>query len=353
MFAKLSLKDMQIMRYATGLLVAIALAYGFDWPLAFLTPVLVAKFLGPNTTRIQLSGLLTLFTIIAAAFWLGFTLSSSLISYPVVFILVVTLILFWLAYWGNSGGNEIAITMLLVAVTLIPVLSMQHPLIAKHAILGVLLSCSVALVITLICNEIFVKGIGDKLAEQAPPLLNHGVRIRLSLLTVVMILPVLLFFLYFQLTGAVLVLIFIAILAQKPDFVAGVKGAGALLLGNSIGGLAAMIMFGLLLAVPQYSFALILYALVILIFSQYIFSERKLSPIYAMALTTVIIIISGSTTNDGGASSKFYIRLFQIALACGYIVLITWLMAPLINKIQKQNNYSEATDVDSISELSH
>ena len=49
-----------------GLLVAIALAYGFNWPLAFLTPVLVAKFLGPNTPRIKLSGLLTIFTIIAA-----------------------------------------------------------------------------------------------------------------------------------------------------------------------------------------------------------------------------------------------------------------------------------------------
>jgi len=350
-FGKISLKDMQIMRFATGLLVAIALAYGFNWPLAFLTPVLVAKFLGPNTTRIKLSGLLTLFIIIAAAFFVGFALSSSLINYPVVFILVVTLILFWLAYWGNSGGNEIAITMLLVAITLIPMLSMLHPMIAKQAILGVLCSCVVALMITLICNEIFVKGIGDKLAEQAAPIADHAVRVRMSLLSVVMIVPVLVFFLYFQLTGAVLVLIFIAILAQKPDFVAGVKGASALLLGNSIGGIAAILMFSLLLAAPNYSFALLLYAIVILIFSQFIFSNRKLSPIYAMALTTVIIIISGSTLEDGGASSKFYMRIFQIAMACGYIVLVTWLMSPLLGKIENQPNALETQSLDGYSEL--
>lgn len=334
MFGSLSIKDIQIMRFATGLLVAIALAYGFNWPLAFLTPVLVAKFLGPNTPRIQLSGLLTIFIIIASAFLVGILLTASLINYPISFIFVITLTLFWLAYWGNSGGNEFAITMLLIGITLIPMLAMQHQVVATQVTYGFLFSCFVALVITLACNELFIKGTGDKPNQQKPPIADKSVRVRLSLLSVIMILPVLVFFLYFQWTGGLLILIFIAILAQKPDLVAGIKGAGALMLGNTIGGLAAIAMFGLLLAVPQYSFALILYAAVIFIFSQFIFSDKKLSPIYAMALTTVIIIISGSTLEEGGASSKFYMRILQIAIACGYIVAITWLFTPLLEKIK-------------------
>ena len=149
-----------------------------------------------------------------------------------------------------------------------------------------------------------------------------------------MILPVLIFFLYFQLTGGLLVLVFIATLAQKPDLIAGIKGTMALLLGNFVGGIVAIVMFSLLLAVPQFSFALLLYAIIILIFAQHIFSGKKLAPIYAMALTTVIVIISGSTLSDGGASSTFYVRILQIATACGYIVLVTWLCSPLITRIQ-------------------
>lgn len=69
-----------------------------------------------------------------------------------------------------------------------------------------------------------------------------------------------------------------------------------------------------------------------------------------MALTSVIII-SGSTFKDGGASSTFYMRIFQIALACGYIVLVTWIMAPLLGKIQNQSNALEAQSIDSYSEV--
>ncbi|MDE3272085.1 hypothetical protein [Pseudoalteromonas sp. G4] len=65
----------------------------------------------------------------------------------------------------------------------------------------------------------------------------------------------------------------------------------------------------------------------------------------------MIIIISGSTFKDGGASSKFYMCIFQIAMACGYIVLVTWIMAPLLSKIQNQSNALETQSIDNYSEV--
>jgi hypothetical protein len=260
------------------------------------------------------------------------------LPYPVVFILLISLAIFWISYWNNSGGNEFAITMLLVGLTVIPMLALLHHAVAEQFITGFLISCLLSIFITMIMHEIIPDNptsSGDKTKEKNE-LKPKAMRVQLALLSTIILMPVMVFFFYADLSDAVLILAFIAILAQKPDLIIGMKGSKALLVGNTIGGAIAIVMFSLLVVVPTFSFLLMLFALIIVIFSRIIFSDNPLAPLYSMALTTVIILLASSTLGEGDAGESFYTRIIQIGLACSYIVFATMATSPLFKKI----NYS-------------
>ncbi|SES66403.1 DUF2955 domain-containing protein [Thalassotalea agarivorans] len=327
--SELTTREWQFLRFVFGVTLSIALAYAINWPLSFVAPVFTAKFLAPGTPRIPLKLLVSILMVIATAFILAILFTKVLVQYPIVFMMCCTLIVFWIAYWANSGGNEFVITMLLVGLTLVPLLSFMHPALVTQVTLGLLFSCLIALTIAMISNELFIKGTSPAAKKTAQAQLDKATKTKLAMLTTVLIIPMLAFFLFNNLTGGILVIVFIAIMALKPDIVAGVQGAKALLIGNALGGVAAIVVYNFLIIAPNYTFAILVYASAICLFTLKILKEDKLAPIYTMALTTMIIIVSGASLGDGGASSKFYTRLGQIALACTYIIfamfVVDWL----------------------------
>ena len=336
---KLSQHETTVFRFFIGMTFSLIIAFGFDWPLAMITPVFVAKFLGSTKPKMPFKALMGLFYIILAAFILGGIFTRLLLPYPVVFLLVLTLVIFWLSYWGNSGGNEFVITMLLIGFTLVPMLALLHQAVAEQATIGFIFSCLLALTISMLMHEI----VPDKpeahqhkldAVVNTPPL-TKAVKVHYSLLTTIMITPVMTFFFYFNLTSTVLVLIFIALMAQKPNLVAGVKGSKALLMGNTLGGLVAIAVYNLLVIMPTFTFLSLMFAVISIIFARLIFSGHKLAPLFAMALGTVIILISASTSGDAAASENFYIRIIQIGAACAYVVFTTILAGPWLKKISQ------------------
>lgn len=329
--------ETQRLRFIIGLVISFIISFGFNWPFAFITPVFVAKFLASNKPPPSLKTLLTIFIIISSAVFIGGMVTRVLLPYPVVFLLMMTLAIFWISYWNNSGGNEFVITMLLICTTAIPMLGLignQVPMIFTY---GFLTSCFCALSITFVMNTLIpAKGVipSDTLTDTSELAPKH-VRVKYALLSTLIIIPVITFFFSFNLTGAVLIMVFVAIMAQNIDLVVGVKGSKALLVGNSIGGVVAIMVYALLILVPSFSFLMLLMALVVCIFSQLIFSKHPLAPIFSMALGTVIILVSSATLGNADADEKFYTRIFQIAAACFYIIFTMIVASPLIEKISK------------------
>jgi hypothetical protein len=334
------------LRFSIGLTLTIALAFGFNWPLAFITPVFVAKFLGSGKAKMPFKTLMRIFSIIVIAFVFAIVLSRLFLPYPMVFILITTLTVFWIAYWNHSGGNEFVILMLLVGITVIPMLALLHQTVAAQFTLGFLFSCLLSIFIAMIMHEL----IPDKACENVViettktkeelnlDLPSKTLRVQLAVLTTLIIMPAMIFFLYFDLGSAVMILAFIAILAQKPDAIIGVKGSKALLVGNSLGGIIAIVMYNILVVAPSFGFMLVLFSLVLLIFSSLIFSSSPLAPLFAMALSTVIILIAASTLGDASAGEKFYTRIIQISAACIYIVLTTLAASPWLSRVKELEN---------------
>ena len=336
--------DIKSLRLIIGVVLAVAIAFGFNWPFAFIMPVFVAKFLSNNKPKVPFNKLVALLLIVVIAIILGSVLTRMLLPFPAVFVLIITLLIFWISYWNNSGGNELVITMLLVGLTVMPVLGVIDLRLAQVFTYGFLFSCFMSLLLTLIMHEL----IHDKAED--PPLLftsqdsaqsdegevlpSRPIAIKLALISTLMIMPVVGFFLATENTS-LLVLVFVALLAQKPDLVAGIRGSKALLVGNTIGGVIAVLIYNLLQMAPNFSFLLLLFALSTAVLSKMIFTEKPTAALYAMALGTVIILVASASSGAADADEKFYARIIQIACACGYIVFATILANPLLKKLSQ------------------
>jgi hypothetical protein len=155
-------------------------------------------------------------------------------------------------------------------------------------------------------------------------------RFRSATLSTLVVLPVLGMFFTLQLTDALVTLVFIAILAQQPSLSTGIRGGVALLLGNLVGGVAAILFYNLLVAVPTYGFLIALTLLVSLLVSDYLFSNRPTAPICGMAFSTLLLLVGSATSSAGDeVNVRFYSRIAQIMLAAAYIVAALTLLEQL------------------------
>lgn len=319
-----------------GVVLAIAIAFGVNWPFAFIMPVFVAKFLSNGNPKLPVKKLISVFAIIVSAIILGGILARLLLPFPAVFILIITLLIFWVSFWNNSGGNDFVCTALLVGFTAIPILALIDLNLAEIFTFGFLFSCFGALFITMIMHELIpdqIKNSRNNVIEKVE-LAAKPVRIKFALLSTLMIMPVMAYFFASQ-SSSLLILIFVALMAQKPDLVSGIKGSKALLVANTFGGIIAIGLYNLLKIAPTFTFLLLLFAATLTVFSRLIYSNRPAAPLYAIALGTVIILIAGASSGASDADEKFYTRIAQIACACGYIIFTTILANPTLKRLSK------------------
>jgi hypothetical protein len=141
------------------------------------------------------------------------------------------------------------------------------------------------------------------------------------MISTLVVLPVFVYFYSFQKVESLLILIFVALLSSQPGFASSFKAGGALILGNVIGGLAAIIFYNLLVWVPEFGFFILLTFLAGLVFGARVFSGRPAAKLYGMAYSTLLLVIGSVTASGTGeASSKVYIRIAQITAAVVWVV---------------------------------
>jgi hypothetical protein len=185
---------------------------------------------------------------------------------------------------------------------------------------GLLKSAAAALVCVHIAHTLFPGG--TFAVEQMPLQTTPREASHAAWLSTAVILPFALVCLVFNLSGAVLPLIIIATLAQKPDFSAGAAGAKALLAANIGGGLVAIMFFQLLTATPNLVFLVTGFFLLALLFGQQIFSDKPTAPLYGSAFSTVLVLIGTGTSAFGDqADAKFFERIALLLVGVSYLIL--------------------------------
>jgi hypothetical protein len=121
--------------------------------------------------------------------------------------------------------------------------------------------------------------------------------------------------------GMFLTIVFAAIISMDVSADGSSQTGTAIVKGVTVGGIASVIFYNILLAVPLYLMLILLFCLSALVFSTQYFSDNPLGKYYALGFSTVVIIISTSTMPSADeAEVKLIGRLFRIGLAAIWVI---------------------------------
>jgi hypothetical protein len=139
-------------------------------------------------------------------------------------------------------------------------------------------------------------------------------------MSTVVVLPLLLFFYLFQLTGAIVLLVFTCLLASNPSAFANPTVGKVFIIANVLGGLISILFYEILTIAPIFPMLLLGTLLIGLILGQQVFSGKPAGKLFATAFSTTLLIIGSATTSEGEAGSLVYTRVAQITGAVFYVV---------------------------------
>jgi len=313
--------SVRVFRFAIGVTIAVALAYGINWPLSFLLPVFTSLILAMPLPMPSLQvGLRNmLYTILAFA--LGLVFSLFFLQYPFAYILMLGLVLFHLYYYLNRGGSFWFTLMSMIAILLLPMLANSNEGLAMGFSLGFVTTGCLAVIMVWVSyllvpdpqTAAFPQPAGFQ-RVYSPAAAQSAVK------STVIIFPMASLFIAFNLMDYLLVMIFSALFILKPELSAGKEAGTNSLVSTLLGGLCAMVFYWLIVAVPEYHFYIILMFLTTLLFGRNIFSNKSSAKYYASAFIALLILINGSMAVGAEFSALFINRIILIVLATAYII---------------------------------
>jgi hypothetical protein len=311
----------RIIRYAVGVTLSASLAYGVNWFLSFLLPVLVSFMLSlPLPVPPLARGLRNMwYTLIAFGFGLVFALFF--LQFPFAFVLMLGLVMYQLYYYLNRGGSLWLTLMSFIAILLLSMLGNSHEGLASGVSLNFIWTGWLTVVMVWVAHLLlpdpkdapfpavpgFHSGYSQPAAEAA-------------LKSTIVILPLASLFFLFDLTSYMLVMIFAALFILKPELSAGKEAGINSLISTLLGGAFAWVFYWLIVAVPEFWFYVALMSLTSLYFGMQVFSGKPTAKYYNSALIALLILVNGSMGEGAEFTEKFIMRIILITWAVIYIV---------------------------------
>lgn len=315
--------SVRIIRFAVGVTISVALAYGIEWPLSFLLPVFTSLLLSfPLPMPSLLAGLRNMLHTLLA-FGLGLVFSLFFLRYPLAYILMLGFVLFHLYYYLNRGGSFWFTLISMIAILLLPMLANTHEGLATGVSIGFIATSWLTVIMVWISHLL----VPDPAMAKFPrkPGFQRGyspVAAQAAFKSTAIIFPLASLFIIFNLMDYLLVMIFSAMFVLKPEMGKGKQAGQNSLISTVLGGLSAWIFYWLIVAVPEYHFYIILMLFTTLIFGMNIFSAKPEAKYYGSALVALLILVNGSMAEGSNFTALFAMRIILIVLATLYIITV-------------------------------
>lgn len=315
-------QSIRIIRFSLGVTLSVAISSAIEWPLSFLLPVLTSVLLALPMPMPSLKAafISMIFTLAAFALGLGFTLF--LIPFPLIYMPMLGLVLFYIYYTMNRGGPFWLVLMSLLAVLILPLLGNLNESLAMGFSMGFIFSGWLTMLMVIIAH-LMVPDLPDAPRPPKKPPMKKGFvkpAAQAALKSTIVMLPMVLVFIVFDLTGQLLVMVFAAIFTLQPDIAKG-KAAGVNSLKSTvIGGLFAFVFYHLLIVVPEYHFFIALMLLTTVYFGSKIYSGKPGAALYGSAFSTLYVLINSSLGEGSNFTSAFVLRFTFIFMATVYVV---------------------------------
>jgi hypothetical protein len=308
-----------VLRYAVGSAIIMMFALGYDYQLAYFTPVLALNFLAPTAKAPTLKSSVAFLLSVALASLAGLMFSRFFLDYPLVFLPLLALILFHIYYTTALQSMKV---WLIISILLIPMMSMQSAQLGGIIAVNLFMNALLALLLVWVIYFIFpgkesVSAGNPKVTTDQPTSRQRYIS---AITKSSVVTPVVVLFFVFNWSGSMLVLFFVAILSMNPA-AANKKTSVAMILANLGGGVAAIIVFNLLTVATSFIYSGILTLLVGLLFGNGLFSRKPAAALFGMAFSTFLLILGNVISLAGEAGEIVWVRIFQIGIAMLYMVV--------------------------------
>jgi Protein of unknown function (DUF2955) len=321
----------QALRLAFGTAVGFTAANALGWPAALLSPILFIQLSAGLAGCPGFAVALRTTAVIAACVFIGW-LMTSFVAFPFLCVLLIALVLF-AAFWaqaGNRGG--LAPFVLMIAICVLPVLAVQDAQLARLIAVELVRASGVAFLLVWATWALFPdpQTLSAADSQSAPTafasslaVLGDRDRARVALINTLVVLPVLLAFLLFELSSAVVALItMLAIIRAQTNTVRLGMTAG-LLQGNLLAALTAALSAAVIYAAPS---LLMLFGVVLL--AGLLLSDKLTAgpavrrPVWMTALvSTVALLDSALSALSEGAGTAAWSRIINVSAAILYVTV--------------------------------
>ena len=314
-------RAMRVLRFAFGVTFSCGLAYGINWPLAFLMPVFSAMILAMPLPKPSVNASFINMMSTLKAFALGLGFSLFFLQYPIAYLITLALVLFHLYYYLNRGGSFWFTLMSMIAILVLPMIANSNEGLAIGFSVGFVYSSWLTIAMIWLAHFFFP----DPQFTHFPlkPKYNNvysKVAAQLALKSTLVAFPIAAVFITFGLSDYLLVMIFSALFILKPDLTQGKEAGRNSLLSTLLGGIFAWFFYWLIVAVPQFSFYILLLLVTTIFFGRNIFSGSNMAKYYSSGFIALLVIVNSAMAADANFNAILLQRILLISAAITYII---------------------------------
>jgi hypothetical protein len=314
----------KIIRYTVGVGLAVFLAAWIDWPLAFVAPVFVAKFL-VDKPELNKETIYELMVAMVMTIALGLFLANGITQYPIPMLIIIGLMMLWGYYLFTDPKWNLFATILIISVLMLPFMAISNPRVSVFLATGLSSSGVVAVLIFAFVHIYFPEPESTFSGYQPSPLSKQQ-RWHAAFRAMIISFPVVCFFFIFQISEALFTMMFIALLSLMITGEKSIKLSAFLIISNSIGGLLAIGVFSVLTLAPNIVFYTLFISFVAIIIATQIYTKPDKAPIYTTAFSTVLVLLGSTLMSSGDIDNNMLIRIFQLFLIGIYMIVVSFFL---------------------------
>jgi hypothetical protein len=332
--------ERRVLRLGLGTALGFAIASALEWPAAVLTPILFIQLSVGLPRSPGLAMALKTIVAIAACVFVGWLITFA-VAIPMLCVLLIALLLFVAFRAQASGRAGLAPFMLMISVSILPVLAIQAPELSTLVAIELVRATAVAFLLVWGTWSVFPDlpspaRAGDDGGVQLPqrpsrPVVGARERDRIALINTLVVMPVVLTFLLFDLDSGTVVLITTLSIVRTQSNAIRLGMTGSLLRGNIIAGCAAVLATAVIYAAPSLVMLFLVVLLIALLFGSYATaapSGQAAGWITAL-ISTMVLTDSALSVLSEGAGTAAWSRIVGLTAAILYVTAALRLTASL------------------------
>jgi uncharacterized membrane protein YccC len=318
----------RILRLAIGTALAMAVSQTFNWPAAFIAPVLATVLLGLPIPAPSLAGGIKFIVALVAGCGIGFLILPALTYQPGAGVLMIVLGLLGCFYFQSRGGSPLLGTFALLGITIVPAIGSESIDLARALIPALATGAVVALPCVWAAHALFPEAArpADPRPEK-PPAPTVSVAARNALRSTLVVMPVMAWFILVSGTSPyAAVLVKVASMGQQASADQSRSAGRDLLRSTLIGGAVAIAGWWIMKIWPNLLLLSLLTLLAGLLIGPRVFRGAALAPnaaVWSYGFTTAIVVLAPTLVagpEGDAAGAKFFTRIVMFLIATLYAV---------------------------------